>query len=731
MPTNSSFDANEMTEQQIRELAERLTESGSAIRGGGSRLGGALGDLSNSQSDAANKLYEVSKGLVGMTQGSIQFIKAAADGSSKLDKYGAGIETAFDGLGDVVSSFGPIGMVVGALIKVIGTATKLVAERDQIYLDAYDSLSEFNGATGFTADELSNNAANLVLGAKSLFKLIKPANSLGTDVLALGSTAGEAQKKFLEIANISKETRAQYSRLGINQEQLAEIQADYIKVQSRTGALRSISDENLKKESLKYADQLVQQTALTGMTIDQQKQANEATLNDYRFQASLREHRLKGETDVVNRMQMADRRFTGIFQDQKLSEGFREILSDGVGSATEGGKMLRAITGEQIFDWAKQVKAGSMSQDDFVKSIQNSYKTFIDANGGVLKANEELRRTYGVSAQTIAALSKSLGDGISDQVASDVEARKNLKTDKLLEARISVLDTGTAVQNAFDEFINLISGPVNTVFVAVLHGLQALAEGFVSVLSRLGLIPAEMEFAFQSKDELDKLTKTYTEKIAALSKSMSESSMSGFMITEGPDAGTTYGAADEKRIDDLKARLSMVEKLARLKSGMSGTAAPAAPAAVPAPSRAGSATQAPASSSTNFGKPSNATPNAGYAKGGITSGSTSGHVGLMHGMEAVVPLPDGKSIPVNINIPQLTEKILNPLLDTGSLASVIDRYTSALMQSSPAEIQQNIIQAAASSFNFSESISASLDTLLDRMKQNTDLQSELLHYVKR
>jgi hypothetical protein len=38
----------------------------------------------------------------------------------------------------------------------------------------------------------------------------------------------------------------------------------------------------------------------------------------------------------------------------------------------------------------------------------------------------------------------------------------------------------------------------------------------------------------------------------------------------------------------------------------------------------------------------------GYATGGIASGSTSGYPVMMHGTEAVVPLPNGKSIPVEM-----------------------------------------------------------------------------------
>jgi hypothetical protein len=39
----------------------------------------------------------------------------------------------------------------------------------------------------------------------------------------------------------------------------------------------------------------------------------------------------------------------------------------------------------------------------------------------------------------------------------------------------------------------------------------------------------------------------------------------------------------------------------------------------------------------------------GYATGGVAKGSTSGYPVMMHGTEAIVPLPNGKSIPVQMS----------------------------------------------------------------------------------
>ena len=54
----------------------------------------------------------------------------------------------------------------------------------------------------------------------------------------------------------------------------------------------------------------------------------------------------------------------------------------------------------------------------------------------------------------------------------------------------------------------------------------------------------------------------------------------------------------------------------------------------------------------------------GYAQGGISTGPISGHQEVLHGTEAVVPLPDGKSIPVET-------KQVGPSYDTKIMAEML------------------------------------------------------------
>lgn len=75
----------------------------------------------------------------------------------------------------------------------------------------------------------------------------------------------------------------------------------------------------------------------------------------------------------------------------------------------------------------------------------------------------------------------------------------------------------------------------------------------------------------------------------------------------------------------------------------------------------------------------------GMAKGGIASGPVSGYAEKLHGTEAVVPLPDGRSIPVTLDSSSITNSInqqnsiLNSILDT---LQKNNQLTSGILQSS-------------------------------------------------
>jgi len=725
------MDINSLTEQELRDLANRLSEVGSSVQSSGQAYSGALSDLASAEQKTEQKLYKVNQGLTGFGHGTIQFTKALVDGKSGMAKYGAGVESVADGIGSMIGAIGPIGMLIGSLIKIVGKVTNSVLAQNQAYLNAYDALAEFGGVTGLTADELKAQVLSLDYNEKTLAGLIKPITNLGSDIMFMGKTAGEAQQQFMKLSAVGRETIGEFSRLGISQENLTELQAEYIRQQSKIGLVQTKDIGNLKDISIKYATNLVKLSALTGQSIDQVKEGQARDLADYKFAATLREEEEKGNDKVVNTMKDVTRKFASLFG-ENLTSGVREILSTGLAQSTEGARQLYLATGGAIIGWSNSVKEGTMTQEEFLQKTQKAYKDSLVNLGFAAKASVALQNAYGLSPEQMAGNAKIIADAVGETVDSEIENRKKTG-DKLLDARIASNDASNATQKAFEAFIQLIAGPVNTAFTMLMHGLKALAQGFIKQLSRLGFAPKEFEFMFMSHNELSEKQTEFAQKISEMTEHLASSApYLDQVVSEAtsPDFGRSHREIQSTELAELKARLKMVETA---KEAATPTAP--APATTPAPSNAtrprpSASVNAPPASATPARQPENIRIGE-FAKGGITSGPMTGHLGMMHDLEALVPLPDGKTIPVNLNIPQLTEKQQNPLLDTGNLATIIESYTKALTKSSGSSMQTNVLQEAAADYSFIEIITDRMETLLASMRTNTSLQSELLYYVKR
>lgn len=107
--------------------------------------------------------------------------------------------------------------------------------------------------------------------------------------------------------------------------------------------------------------------------------------------------------------------------------------------------------------------------------------------------------------------------------------------------------------------------------------------------------------------------------------------------------------------------------------------------------------------------PNNPLLGAGQANGGIVTGPTSGYIEKLHGTEAVVPLPDGRSIPVS-----LTTSGMSQMLD-----SIIDNTVN---------------QIADTNTEVSTNMTASLDnsrTLGEMLQVNKNMLTQMVSNVQK
>jgi hypothetical protein len=80
----------------------------------------------------------------------------------------------------------------------------------------------------------------------------------------------------------------------------------------------------------------------------------------------------------------------------------------------------------------------------------------------------------------------------------------------------------------------------------------------------------------------------------------------------------------------------------------------------------------------------------GYSSGGIAEGSTSGYPALLHGKEAVIPIPSGDKIPVEVKGGTMTNSVVNVTVNSDGSSSMDAEKASALGKGIQAAVQTEI-----------------------------------------
>jgi hypothetical protein len=118
----------------------------------------------------------------------------------------------------------------------------------------------------------------------------------------------------------------------------------------------------------------------------------------------------------------------------------------------------------------------------------------------------------------------------------------------------------------------------------------------------------------------------------------------------------------------------------------------------------------------------------GFADGGISDGPTSGYMALLHGLEAIVPLANNRSIPVSFREPEL--KSLSPDISFGQdlpeINEAINRQSQVMeqqLQKSEAMLQALNQFATA---DLMKTVVDKLQNLNDKMSTTNDISSRIL-----
>ena len=598
----------------------------------------------------------------------VSFIKSYDSMAENPIKVGAALmNTMIDITAEIskIAIAGTTGLVGGLLkwIPFIGDSAAALADRtkdlgqgfvtlsatmakfaNQILADEFTkrvtALKNFYGAGASFAGgmtEMATIANDSGLGILAFSNVIKASRE---DITNLGLSASEATKLLSGGLNRLATTtgrsglklREELLAIGVSYEDQGQVMAQFMAVTKASGDRRVRSDTEVAQGTVEYAKQLKVLTDLTGQNA---KAATEAA----------RKEMLKGDILAQLRDPAEAAKFMEtlkyIPEDAKL--GFMEFVST-------GGKFVR--------DTATNI---------------------------VLTQNKELGKLFQGAYQNIRDPSKKLGDALDyvwNQSGRVGQASREAADQTLPFAlRMNALsgDTAKAAQmmNAFNTVFREPGEYAKSLAATEAQSTanDAVTKGYVEATNSVVNFQVEMEKLATKllPDYAKMIAKTTTQTLEIVGDSIKmlrgDMSMKEFGakyagLGGGSGAGPTAGSGPNDGTGLPGDRRTNAQKAAQDAEVKSGSKA---------------------YNALGFDQP-NIDPyerRRGKKYGGISSGPVSGYTEVLHGTEAVVPLPDNRSIPVTLDSSSITNAMTTQTEHLARLITAMEKnntLTSGILQ---------------------------------------------------
>lgn len=659
---------NAASESTLLEILDAVKKSGTS----GGKTGSNSAEALKKQQDNA-------------TEGLKKYTKELVNNSGKSEKIITGTNTAMSAVTDTLISL-----------------TKTAASLTSAFMTSYDQMRDNPLDAALTVMQTEVDAtATLYKGAANAI-LIGAGTLFGGPVgAAIGAVIGEGIGKLIDSGAEMQKTYN--DQMGKEMKKSVAALSEYSKMgasfaggmsEMRTMANDAgLSMDTLSKAAMKASSDLGQSGLTHGEATHVMAKGMEGLAKTTgKSGAALRDELLSmgysyEEQGEVMASFMAQQRAAG----KNLQNLAPDELARGAREYATNLKVISDITGQDAKKLQEKARAESMRGALQGKLSEEQNKAFVNANSVLGKFGPEVQNaltqfmaTGQITDPAIAANKELMG--LIQQTAQSVQAG-----DKDI-ASITADRMKTAQEGMKTD---------ETVRASSLANLMGAGQGVAGQIAKVGdtILAAQIgsgtaaKEAAESMGDLAGKTGSVEQGFAQITSKTQDLSVEMEKLT-----GSHLGEYAQDAARGFKAAEENITKLAKAIDKVHGsTIQPAAQVGAKAlESGAGSMM-------------SLFNSYAGFANGGIASGPREGFVEKLHGVEAVVPLPDGNSIPVSVDMPSFE-----------SLAQKIDALIGAMSSGATTTAASTGGSTIADAFN----------GLHDMMARHLDVSKEMAGHAK-
>lgn len=663
-------------------------------------------EMADAQKGVKNYTYQLNQSLKQLGTSLKTFGKSMKDGQTGASTFNDSIESGADAIDKFASKFGIIGAIIGGVVKAASAYTVAVNKQADALYKSYQDLSKFGAAGAGGMTELFGSMQKFGYGIEQLGEmtaLLK--DNVGT-LSKFGGTVADGSRQFADLASQIQrsEIGRQFQLMGMSIDDINRGAAGYIKQQQGYGQTTSQVNKNLAASAAAYIKELDVMARLTGESREQQEQRIADAQAEEAFnqtQYELKQKAAAGDQEAAalyRKNEELNRRLTG----EALTE-FRKGVGGDVSAMSK--TLLTAP------DAVQGLTSAAQTADDYINQLAKGAKNTRDQMGGLAKVNSfsdtfinlreisDLQARYGeesaeaqkerakresdLAAQGIDPVTKNMTDmAISQRNARDaLQSMINLGIKPVTSAMAGlakVTEKAAGLAPGTPGGGKAIGGSQNRGTAADARSGKSAASTEAGKTAGTTATPGaagslanirEMIAGVESKGDYNvivggkkaPLTAMTVQQVldmqqdlinqggdsAAGKYQIKRSTLLGLVQRLGIDTSSKFDAATQDKLADelIKGRgygayasgkMTKEEFLTNLSKEWAGL-----------PSNA--------SGSSYYAGVGNNKAGVGwdqalgsFANGGISSGPMGGYQAMLHGTEAVVPLPNGKSIPVEM-----------------------------------------------------------------------------------
>lgn len=673
--------AIEMTPQEIEEIFREYNE---AVARGIPIEENLAERMRDASVGMRGYTYELKQNLDRIKSSGLGLAAALKDGQTGASVYNNTIESAADALATFLKPLGPLGKIIGTIVSAGSKLISEVNKQTDALFKSYENLNRFGAGitTGVEGVMELSQQMGYTVGELDSFTALLGKNS--QSLAMMSGTAAAGTKQFGDLVKQVSPQREMWRRLGLDVEQQNEAYAGYLRILTLTGQAQRRTTTDLADGSQEYLHNLVTLSKITGQTVDELLTQREALLSQQRF-ASAQRDLLKKAADAerANDDATAARFRRQADENEKLIGAVPKELRAGVADLTTGyvGTSKAAM---QVYRGMPQLARKIMSQNyehsEVVATGEREAAKRLDAFGKTLGGVGRFDETFGPLLGYI-KLENQARSASFDERKRQVEEEKQRQTAlggatasqaKLREEQLS---TTQNIQRAIGVLTGPVSGAMKT--LATVTGEATTALGNIAGTNQRGAAPGPGIRAATPAPATPESTPAPAtpESTPAPAAPAPPTNNDAAVVVSAPTNNDESVVSAPATRSPLSINPAIIRRQEEDEQRRAARRQQLAPTSTPASTvgqssdfmRAVEKTAEDQARRTRRATDDavaaktvapNATESAGSPKvepntqefryGGIATGPKSGYQTTLHGIEAVIPLAGGRSIPVEM-----------------------------------------------------------------------------------